>query len=308
MILYFFSQYLERYAIERYSPIQCIRIVFEAITGHCNGKSLNCVAQCSAVQTLALQIQSTLWSERQCFINSFGYVFWLYEFQLARISFHVSSIFHHQRNYTTHPMRVTKTFYAEFSNWNAVYEAVEMRLHNVDFIEEIFALLIRVINHIKMNKVNVENSLRAFSHKSIEFAQNLDRSHVIVYANIIHALLHADRQLQLIDDVSFYRISLLHFRCDAQKKVFFFGLLTDTSWCAQRFLIRNRNRLLSRHIYSPVECDLHGSDSASDGSLAATIWGMYKRIQRISTSAEHRLWQRCRCDGNIHEAWRLRMV
>lgn len=98
-------------------------------------------------------------------------------------------------------MRLTKTFYAEFTNWNAVYEAIEMRLHNIDFIEEIFALLIRVIDHIKANKVNVENSLRSFLHKSIEFAQNVDRRHIIFYANIIYVLLYADRQLVLIDNV-----------------------------------------------------------------------------------------------------------
>lgn len=116
-------------------------------------------------------------------------------------------------------MRLTKTFYAEFTNWNAVYGAVEIRLHSVDFIEEIFALLHRVINHIKMNKVNVENSLRSLSHKSIEFAQNLDRSHLIVYANIILTILHADGELKLIDNVKFYRISLLHFRCAAMMSI-----------------------------------------------------------------------------------------
>ncbi|XP_055309882.1 uncharacterized protein LOC129573411 [Sitodiplosis mosellana] len=113
-----------------------------------------------------------------------------------------ATMYHQQfrKNYTTCPMRVTKTFFAEFTNWDAVFEAVELRLHDVDFIDEIFALLKRVIDHIKKNQVDVDDSLRSFSHKAIRFAQQLDRQHVTVYSNIVFSLLHADRWLELIDD------------------------------------------------------------------------------------------------------------
>lgn len=158
-------------------------------------------------------------------------------------------IFHsfNQRNFTTHPMRLTKTFYAEFTNWNAVYEAIQMRLHNVAFINEIFALLARVIDHIKMNEVNVANSLRSLSHKSIEFAQNLDRSHVTVYANIIYTLLHADRQLRLIEDVSFYRISLLHFCCGVHEKGFF-SWFRHTVMCSKDSYQKSQQITFATHL------------------------------------------------------------
>lgn len=101
-------------------------------------------------------------------------------------------------------MRVTKTFFEEFTNWNAVFEAVQMRLSNVEFIDEIFALLRRVIVHIKNSEDHgtIESSLRSFSHKAIQFAQDLDRQHVTVLANIIFSLQYANKRLELIDNVS----------------------------------------------------------------------------------------------------------
>lgn len=99
---------------------------------------------------------------------------------------------------------MTKTFYAEFTNWDAVFEAVGMRLHDNDFTHEIFALVKRTIDHIKANKVDVKSSLRSFSHKAIRFAEDLDRQYVSAYSNIIFSLQYADTNLQLIDDVSFH--------------------------------------------------------------------------------------------------------
>lgn len=97
-----------------------------------------------------------------------------------------------------------KVFYTEFTNWDAIFEAIDLRLNDIATINEIFALLKRVIDHIKKtgDQADAQNNLRLFSHKAIDYVRDLDREHVTVYGNIIFSLLHADKELMIIDNVS----------------------------------------------------------------------------------------------------------
>lgn len=121
-----------------------------------------------------------------------------------KIYFLNSLVCRHQENYTACPKRVIKAFYTEFSNWDAIFEAIDLRLNDTITIDEIFALLKRVIDHIKKteDRAVAQNNLRSFSHKAIDYVQDLNREHVTVHGNIIFSLLHADNQLVIINNVS----------------------------------------------------------------------------------------------------------
>ncbi|XP_031634070.1 uncharacterized protein LOC116347564 [Contarinia nasturtii] len=105
-----------------------------------------------------------------------------------------------RRDYTKCPKRLVNTFFFEFTNWDAVFEAIGLRLDNTEFINELFSLLERVIDRFKM-KIVLSNDavehIRIFIHHAIQYMNNLDRKYVRVYANIIYSIIHADILLNI---------------------------------------------------------------------------------------------------------------
>lgn len=87
-----------------------------------------------------------------------------------------------------------------------------MRLDDVEFVEEIFCLVKRVIDRLKKreNKDHDEICLQSFSHSVIDFMHNhLNRTHVRCIARIIHTILYADPKLANIDHVrQFWNFSI----------------------------------------------------------------------------------------------------
>lgn len=83
-----------------------------------------------------------------------------------------------------------RTFYTEFTDWDAVFQAIQLRLSNDVFIEDLFCLLERVFQQIKasQNKEQAEELIRSYLHKAIKFVNKLGRQHVKVYTGVIFSL------------------------------------------------------------------------------------------------------------------------
>lgn len=105
-----------------------------------------------------------------------------------------------QRDFVLCSKRLIDTFYDEFTNWQAVYAVIEMRLTEHIFTTEMFHLLKIVIKRIKSND-NSESLLRSYAHTAIRFLRTLDRQYVMFHDNIIYTILDADEKLMLTDDV-----------------------------------------------------------------------------------------------------------
>lgn len=97
-------------------------------------------------------------------------------------------------------MRLINTFFAEFTDWEAVFRVVGMRFNDQIFVNEFFQLVRRVVEKIS-DRNDAEDLQRSYSHAAIEFLQHLDRQYVKIYGDIIYTIHAADGFFKLIDRV-----------------------------------------------------------------------------------------------------------
>lgn len=97
-------------------------------------------------------------------------------------------------------MRLINTFFAEFTDWEAVFRVVGMRLNDQIFVNEFFQLVRRVIEQIS-NRNDTKELQRTYSHAAIEFLQHLDRQYVKIYGDIIYTINVTDELFILTDRV-----------------------------------------------------------------------------------------------------------
>lgn len=107
-----------------------------------------------------------------------------------------------QQDYSESPQRMINTFYTEFTNFEAVFEAIQLRLPNQAFINEMCYLLKSLFTRIKnnlyvKNREQAEQLMRSFVHSAIDFLENLDRRHMKTYGNIMYMIVFVDKFLSL---------------------------------------------------------------------------------------------------------------
>lgn len=100
-------------------------------------------------------------------------------------------------------MRLIDTFFEEFSNWPAVFEAIGMRLRNEAFILQMFPLLDFVIMRIKNNfePDAAEIILRLYAHTAIDYLKDIDPQYVTTYECIVLSVLRMDPWMKFLDTV-----------------------------------------------------------------------------------------------------------
>lgn len=105
-----------------------------------------------------------------------------------------------QQNYTDSPKHLTNTFFNEFTNWPAVFAAIQMRLNDQAFINELTQILRTVFAEICKPSYS-EDMRRSYAHTAIAFMHRLDRQYVKTHDNIIFTLCISDNSLELVDNV-----------------------------------------------------------------------------------------------------------
>lgn len=113
-------------------------------------------------------------------------------------------------DYTTCAKRLVASFYDEFTNWDAVFGLILDYIgEDYQFVEKIFHLLKFVYEYIKAASTpdeleESENLLREHAQWAIHCLTQIDRKtvHVDLVDHLVGAILHADKELKLIKDVS----------------------------------------------------------------------------------------------------------
>lgn len=115
-----------------------------------------------------------------------------------------------QVDYTTCADRVVTAFYDEFTNWDAVFGLIQRYIgEDYVFVEKIFQLLQHVYKYVKTADTpeeleESETLLREHAQGAIRCLAQIDRAtvHVDLVDYLIGAILHADKELKLLREVS----------------------------------------------------------------------------------------------------------
>lgn len=119
--------------------------------------------------------------------------------------------------------RLTTALYDEFTNSVAVFTLIQNQIQEYELVEKMFHLLKFVYNHLKsastlVEKDESEKLLREHAQQAIKCLAEIDRQtvHVDIVDHLICVILHTDKELKLVRQVSmdFYclsiSLSLLH--------------------------------------------------------------------------------------------------
>lgn len=118
-----------------------------------------------------------------------------------------------QREYIYCTKRLVDTFYNEFLNWSAIFEAVQNQILDETFINELFEVFRIVVKRIKDN-ADSEELLRSYIHAAIQYLNEFERQRATSESEerrlaiaapcgrIIASIINADKYLKLISIVS----------------------------------------------------------------------------------------------------------
>lgn len=99
--------------------------------------------------------------------------------------------------------RLIDTFYNEFTNTEAVFQVIQLRLPDQAFIDEIWWLLRLLYDRVKKDtdEVKSEHLKRSFLHSTIDFLSNINRRYDKTCGGFLYMITFVDSLLELVDTV-----------------------------------------------------------------------------------------------------------